>query len=96
MTPDLPLGVDSSRNIWWLGPLQFGAWGENWHRNHHSDANAAKFGREWWQIDVGWYVISTLKALRLASEIRPTKDSIKREPRLGNTPQADIAAVNNQ
>jgi stearoyl-CoA desaturase (delta-9 desaturase) len=78
MTPNLPEGVDSSRNIWWLGPLQLGAWGENWHRNHHSDANSARFGRRWQQIDVGWYVICALKVLRLASDIRPTKEYIKR------------------
>ena len=81
MTPGLPEGVDSSRNIWWLGPLQFGAWGENWHRNHHSDANAARFGHRWWQIDVGWYVIRGLKALRLASDVRPTKDTRRQDAR---------------
>lgn len=74
MTPGLPEGADTSRNLWWLGPLQLGAWGENWHRNHHSDANAARFGRRWWQIDLGWYVICGLKALRLASDPKPTKD----------------------
>jgi stearoyl-CoA desaturase (delta-9 desaturase) len=79
MTPGLAEGVDSSRNIWWLGPLQFGAWGENWHRNHHADANAARFGRTWWQIDVGWYVVCGLKALGLASHIRPPKDSVRRQ-----------------
>src|SRR2546423_998330 len=73
MTPDLPEGVDSSRNIWWLGPLQFGAWGENWHKNHHSDANAARFGHRWWQIDVGWYVIEALKLIGLASDVRGTR-----------------------
>jgi fatty-acid desaturase len=73
MTPGLPEGVDTSRNIWWLGPLQLGAWGENWHKNHHRDVNAARFGRKRWEIDVGWYVICALKALRLASDVRPTK-----------------------
>jgi stearoyl-CoA desaturase (delta-9 desaturase) len=81
MTPGLPEGVDSSRNIWWLGPLQFGAWGENWHKNHHSDANAARFGRSWWQIDFGWYVICGLKALGLASDVRPAKEHLKRQVR---------------
>lgn len=81
MTPGLAEGVDSSRNIWWLGPLQFGAWGENWHRNHHTDANAARFGRTWWQIDVGWYVVCGLKALGLASDVRPTRDAIRRQVR---------------
>ena len=81
MTPGLPDGVDSSRNIWWLGPLQFGAWGENWHRNHHSDSNAARFGHRWWQIDVGWYVIRGLKALGLASDVRPAKDTRRQAAR---------------
>ena len=73
MAPGMPEGVDASRNIWWLGPLQLGAWGENWHKNHHRDVNAARFGRKRWEIDVGWYVICALKALRLASDVRPTK-----------------------
>lgn len=79
MTPGLPEGVDSSRNIWWLGPLQLGAWGENWHRNHHSDANAARFGLSWRQIDLGWYVICALKALRLASDIKPGREHLKKQ-----------------
>ena len=81
LTPGLPEGVDSSRNIWWLGPLQLGAWGENWHRNHHSDANAARFGRRWWQVDFGWYVIGTLRALKLASDVKPTRDVLKKQSR---------------
>ncbi len=77
MTPGLPEGVDSSRNLWWLGPLQLGAWGENWHRNHHWDVNAAHFGRRWWQTDIGWYVICGLKSLRLASDVRLPKEQRK-------------------
>lgn len=83
MTPHLPEGVDSSRNIWWLGPLQLGAWGENWHRNHHYDQNAARFGRRWWQIDIGWYVISLLKRLKLASDVRESKEQIRMQSRQG-------------
>lgn len=78
MTPGMSEGADTSRNIWWLGPLQLGAWGENWHRNHHSDANAARFGRSWWQFDLGWYVIRGLKALRLASDIKPPRYVLKK------------------
>ena len=54
---DFPEGVDSSQNIWWLGPLQVTAWGENWHGNHHAKPASACFSRHWWQIDIGWYVI---------------------------------------
>lgn len=75
MSPGLAEGVDSSRNIWWLGPMQLGAWGENWHKNHHSDANSARFGHKWMQIDIGWYVISGLKALGLASDVKPPREA---------------------
>jgi fatty-acid desaturase len=80
MTPGLPEGVDSSRNIWWLGPLQLGAWGENWHKNHHAQANVARFSRRWWQIDMGWYVIQLLKVLRLAKDVRAPKAGFQLQP----------------
>jgi stearoyl-CoA desaturase (delta-9 desaturase) len=79
MTPGLPEGEDTSRNLWWLGPLQFGAWGENWHRNHHYDQNAANFARRWWQVDVGYYFIRALKSVGLASNVKPPKEEIKRQ-----------------
>ncbi len=79
MTPGLPEGADSSRNIWWLGPFQLGAWGENWHKNHHSEASAARFGRHWWQIDIGWYVIGVLKALRLAKNVRAPQKGVQKQ-----------------
>lgn len=61
---------DSSKNVWWLGPLQMAGWGENWHRNHHSSIVSAKFGRHWWQVDIGWYFIRLLEVLKLASHVR--------------------------
>src|SRR3989344_5575417 len=63
-------GVDSSRNVWWLGPFQATAWGENWHRNHHSKSASACFSREWWQVDVPWYVIKILSFVGLATNVR--------------------------
>jgi fatty-acid desaturase len=61
---------DSSRNVWWLGPLQLSAWGENWHRNHHSHPGLARFAARWWQVDIGWYFIRTAAALGLAENVR--------------------------
>jgi stearoyl-CoA desaturase (delta-9 desaturase) len=61
---------DSSQNVWWLGPLQLTAWGENWHRNHHSNAGSARFGLRWWQTDIGWYFICALEAIGLASNVK--------------------------
>lgn len=61
---------DFSRNLWWLGPLQLTAWGENWHRNHHSYAGSARLGLHWWQMDIGWYLIYALEAVGLASNVK--------------------------
>jgi stearoyl-CoA desaturase (delta-9 desaturase) len=62
-------GEDSSQNIWWLGPFQLTAWGENWHKNHHSLPRTARFGRAWYQIDMGWYTICLLRSLGLVSHV---------------------------
>ena len=61
---------DSSKNVWWLGPLQLTAWGENWHRNHHSSVGSARLGWHSWQVDIGWYFIRALEAVGLASNVR--------------------------
>ena len=61
---------DSSQNMWWLGPLQVTAWGENWHRNHHTYPGSARFGLRWWQPDIGWYFINVLEAMGLARDIK--------------------------
>jgi fatty-acid desaturase len=75
MSPEVEEGQDSSRNIWWLGPFQVGAWGENWHKNHHSEAKSAKFSRHWKQVDVGWYFILFLEKLGLARDVhRPIQN----------------------
>jgi len=61
---------DSSTNVWWLGPLQLTAWGENWHKNHHSNAGSARLGLRWWQADIGWYFIFAMESLGLASNVK--------------------------
>ncbi|HEX2712565.1 MAG TPA: fatty acid desaturase [Candidatus Acidoferrales bacterium] len=61
---------DSSKNVWWLGPLQLTAWGENWHRNHHSNAGSARLGLRWWQMDIGWYFIYALEMAGLARNVK--------------------------
>lgn len=73
LSPNAPEHTDSSRNIWWLGPLQLTAWGENWHRNHHRNPNAARFGWTRWQVDVGWYFLMFLEKLRLVEGIKRPK-----------------------
>lgn len=58
------------QNVWWLGPLQLGAWGENWHVNHHNDASSARLGRGGFQVDIGWVLIGLLEKLGLATAVR--------------------------
>jgi stearoyl-CoA desaturase (delta-9 desaturase) len=65
---------NSSKNVWWLGPLQLTAWGENWHRNHHSNAGSARLGLRWWQPDVGWYLIYALEAVGLANNVKRPRE----------------------
>jgi stearoyl-CoA desaturase (delta-9 desaturase) len=64
---------DSSMNVWWLGPLQLAAWGENWHKNHHANAGSARLGLHWWQPDIGWYFIYAMECVGLASSIKRPK-----------------------
>lgn len=65
---------DSSQNVWWLGPFQLAAWGENWHKNHHTYAGSARLGMQWWEVDIGWYFICAMEAVGLARNVkRPRK-----------------------
>jgi len=64
---------NSSKNIWWLGPFQLTAWGENWHRNHHSHAGSARLGLRWYQTDIGWYFIWALERFGLAYSVKRPK-----------------------
>jgi stearoyl-CoA desaturase (delta-9 desaturase) len=77
LKPGLPEGVDSSQNIWWLGPLQVTAWGENWHGNHHAYPASACFSRHWWQVDIGWYFIRGLEQIGLATNVRTHRSSFE-------------------
>ncbi|XP_010522174.1 PREDICTED: delta-9 desaturase-like 3 protein [Tarenaya hassleriana] len=67
---------DTSRNVWWLSVSSFG---ESWHNNHHAFGSSARHGLEWWQIDLTWYVIRFLEAVRLATDVKlPTNSQIRR------------------
>jgi fatty-acid desaturase len=67
--PDAPAGEDSSRNVQWLGLMQFFQ-GENWHHNHHERPAMARLGRDWRQPDVGYVVICALEKIGLVSDVR--------------------------
>lgn len=35
--------------------------GEGWHNNHHAYPADPQFGKKWWELDLGWYVINLVK-----------------------------------
>jgi len=57
---------DNSRNLWWVGLLAFG---EGWHNNHHAWQRVARHGHRWWELDMTYMVISTMRRLGLAWNI---------------------------
>jgi fatty-acid desaturase len=70
-------GANSSINVWWLGPFQLTAWGENWHKNHHAHAGSARLGLRWYQTDIGWYFIWLLEAVGLAHSVKRPRTGIR-------------------
>ncbi len=58
-----------TQNLWLLGVLQVFC-GEHLHDNHHADQSSAKFSRNAWQLDIGWFLARSLEAVRLAKNVR--------------------------
>jgi stearoyl-CoA desaturase (delta-9 desaturase) len=69
---------DLSTNNVWLSLLSFG---EAWHNNHHAFPNSAKHGLDWWQIDVNAIIITALKKLGLAWNVKIPAASLIAEKR---------------
>ena len=76
---------DDSRNNWWVALLTFG---EGWHNNHHAHPVSARHGLKWYEIDLNWYGIWSLKTLGLAKNVYRVKLSELRQ----NEPQEDKLA----
>ena len=58
---------DLATNNWFVALITMG---EGWHNNHHAFSESARHGQKWWELDVTWLLIRTLKALGLATEIK--------------------------
>lgn len=64
----------STNNIW----LAIPTCGEAWHNNHHAFTNSAKFGLQWWQVDLGYWIIHMLEVFGLAWDVKtPTPEMIE-------------------
>ena len=61
------LTTDTSRNSFWVAILTFG---EGWHNNHHANAQSARHGLAWYEIDMNWYGICALRKLGLAWDVK--------------------------
>jgi stearoyl-CoA desaturase (delta-9 desaturase) len=61
---------DDSTNNWWVALLTFG---EGWHNNHHAHPTSARHGLAWYELDLNWIGISTLRMLGLAWDTRVAK-----------------------
>ena len=56
--------ADTSRNLW---PLAVWIGGEELHNGHHADGANPKFSQRWWEFDIGWFYITVLRWLGLAT-----------------------------
>jgi sn-1 stearoyl-lipid 9-desaturase len=80
---------DLSTNSWWVALFSFG---EGWHNNHHAHPVSARHGLAWYEIDLNWYGIWTLKKLGLAKKVYTIALPAKRH---GNesAPDTDLVAA---
>nr|ALT22103.1 fatty-acid desaturase [Anabaena sp. XPORK13A] len=63
----------STNNVW----LAIPTFGQSWHNNHHTFPNSAITGLEWWQIDLGKWLIWILEKTGLVWDVkRPTANMI--------------------
>jgi stearoyl-CoA desaturase (delta-9 desaturase) len=86
--------VNSACHLWGFRPYEsndlsrnnpvFGilAMGEGWHNTHHAFPSSARHGLRWWQMDVSYWVIRTLKWMGLAWNLKlPSKEVQARKAR---------------
>ena len=67
---------DLSTNNWWVALL---AWGEGWHNNHHAFPFSARHGLKWYEFDLTWIAIASMKWMGLARDVKlPTSEMMER------------------
>lgn len=65
---------ESGYNDLLLGLISFG---EGFHNNHHSHPTSAKFSMKWYEIDFGWMLVWFFSKLKLVTEVKTQKDTLK-------------------
>jgi stearoyl-CoA desaturase (delta-9 desaturase) len=79
---------DDSTNNFLIALLTFG---EGWHNNHHAHPNSARHGLRWYQVDMNWYGIQTLRLFGLAKNIKLPREN-SRVQEYGKTPATTESA----
>lgn len=67
--------TDDSKNNWLLALITMG---EGWHNNHHHYQRATNQGFFWYEVDVTYYLLRGLAALRLVSDLHAPPDHVLR------------------
>ncbi|HEY8315204.1 MAG TPA: fatty acid desaturase [Candidatus Baltobacteraceae bacterium] len=71
--------TDRSTNSWWVALVSFG---EGWHNNHHAFPYSARHGLAWYEIDITWWFIKAMRALRLADKVRVPSQAVRERLRV--------------
>ena len=64
---EIQKAYSSGYNNYMLGLISFG---EGFHNNHHAHPSSAKMGLKWYELDIGWMVISLLEKLGLVWDVK--------------------------
>jgi len=67
---------DDSRNNLLLSLLTFG---EGWHNNHHRYPGSVRQGFRWWEVDLSYYLLRLMAAMRLVWRLNPVPERIVRQ-----------------
>jgi stearoyl-CoA desaturase (delta-9 desaturase) len=70
---------DRSKNSFLLALVTFG---EGWHNNHHRYCGSTRQGFVWWEVDLTFYVLKLMQALRLVRDLRPVPERVLAERRM--------------
>ena len=76
---------DDSTNLWWVALLTYG---EGWHNNHHAYQTSARHGLRWWEFDMTYITIWTMKVCRIAYNIKLVKLAAARVPAMATRRRA--------
>ncbi|MBP7703677.1 MAG: acyl-CoA desaturase [Caulobacter sp.] len=66
---------DQSRNNWALAIITMG---EGWHNNHHACQSSARQGFRCWEVDLTYYILKGLAAVRVVWDLKAPPDALLR------------------